>query len=252
MRQFDPRITSISFCGKKFARNQVMDTPTSASNIDTWRPSWEREPQINDLLRPYSTAAVVYDGNRLRPELWDICNGCILWLPPKADISNYLDSSLSDQDPGFFNHPILVLNIDITGPRNATVQFATMTRLGNRFRERMDASQWDAYIPVSPASPHPNSGLLLRLENEKPKRGMVDNCYVSIREGVSSLDYRALRCYSAAQKADGYRHRLKEESFDQVMRELGRSPSAWIETAALWEEFLQKRVPAQTEKAFDG
>ena len=84
--------------------------------------------------------------------------------------------------------------------------------------------------------------MLLRLENEAPKRGMLAG-YVSVRGGVFSLDYRALRCYSAGQKADGYRHRLKEESFNQVARKLGRSPSAWIETGCLWEEFLRMHVP---------
>ena len=80
---------------------------------------------------------------------------------------------------------------------------------------------------------------------------MVDNSYVSTSEGVFSLDYRALRCYSASQKADGYRHRLRKESFDQVTRELGYSSGTWIETGELWEEFVRKYVPGGVEKAFD-
>ena len=80
---------------------------------------------------------------------------------------------------------------------------------------------------------------------------MVNNSYVSIHEGVFSLDYRALRCYAAGQKADGYRHRLKRESFDQVVTELGYSSSPWIETGGLWEEFIRKHVPGGAEVAFD-
>ena len=72
---------------------------------------------------------------------------------------------------------------------------------------------------------------------------MAENSYVSIGEGVFSLDYRALRCYAAGQKADGYRYRLSEESFDQVKRALDYSSSAWIETGRLWEEFLKQHVP---------
>lgn len=72
---------------------------------------------------------------------------------------------------------------------------------------------------------------------------MVDNSYVSIGEGVFSVDYKALRCYAAGQKADGYRHRLQEESFGEVMRALGKTSSAWVETGCLWEEFLSKHVP---------
>lgn len=228
-----------------------MDTTASASLIDTWRPSWERHSEFSDLLRPYSTAAVVYDGNRLRPELWDICNGCILWLPPKADVGEIPDPRLSSCDPAFFDHPILVLNIEITGPRDATVQFAKMTSLRNRSLEHIPLSYRDEYLPIFPASPHPNSGLLLRLENEKSKRGMMENSCVSIREGIFSLDYKALRCYSAGQKADGYRHRLKKDSFDLVVRELDYSSSAWIETGSLWEEFLRKHVPTGADEAFD-
>lgn len=232
-----------------------MDTTTSASNIDTWRPSWERDPEFSNLLRPYSTAKVVYDGTRPRPELWDICNGCILWLPPKQDVHEdvheILDSKLSIRPPGFFDHPILVLKIDIKGPQDATVHFVTMTSLRKRSLEKRHSYFRDHYLPIFPAAPHPTNGLLLHLENKRPNRGMVVNSYVSTNGDVFSLDYRAVRCYSAGQKADGYRHRLRKESFDQVTRELGYSSSAWIETGELWEEYIRKYVPGEVEKAFD-
>lgn len=225
-----------------------MDTTTSASSTDTWRPSWERNPRFSDSLRPYSTAAVVYDGTRAQPELWDICNGCILWLPPKEDIGEIADPKLSSCDPGFFDHPILVLNIKTTGPRDATIDFAKLTSLRNRPLEHLSLSRRGEYLPIHPASPHPNSRLLLRLENENANRGMVENSYVSIQEGVFSLDYRLLRCYSAGQKADGYRHRLTKESFDLVMEKLGRESSPWIETGGLWEEFLLNLARTGTEE----
>lgn len=227
-----------------------MDTTNSASNSDTWSPSWERHSEFSNLLRSYSTATPVDNGKRPRPELWDICNGCILWLPPKIDIGKIPHPSLSSRNPGFFDHPILVLDVKITGPRDATVQFARMTSLRKvSLQQRIHHSQWDQFLPIFPANPHPNSGLLLRLENEKPQRGMVDNSYVSVQEGVFSLDYRALRCYAAGQRANGYRHRLTKESFEQVVRELGYSSSAWIETGCLWEEFLRKHVPTVAKEA---
>ena len=71
---------------------------------------------------------------------------------------------------------------------------------------------------------------------------MVDNSYVSIGEGMFSIDYRALRCYAVGQKADGYRYRLTEESFDRVTRALEYSSSAWIKTRELWEEFIERHV----------
>ena len=220
-----------------------METTTSDANIDTWQPAWKRQPDISARLRPYSTATVVYDEGRSQPELWDICNGCILWLPPKADVGKISDPKLDRQDPGFFDHPVLILNIEIAGPQSATVQFARMTSLHKRTLSEIHSSKLDDYLPIFPTGPHPENGIRLRLENEASKRGMTDTCYVCIREGIFSVDFRALRCYSAGQKADGYRHRLREESFNQVMSKLGRSSSAWIETEQLWENFLRNHVP---------
>ena len=231
------------FPGPKSVQSKPMETTASASNRDTWQPAWERQPEFSALLRPYSTASVVRDGERSQPELWDICNGCILWLPPKAAVGEIQDPNLACQDSGFFNHPVLILNIDVTGPRSATVQFAKMTSQRGRPLSEIPSHRQVQYLPIFPSSPHPHSGILLHLENEAPKRGMLQTSYVSIHEGVFSLDYRALRCYSPGQKADGYRHRLKEQSFNEVMRNIGRSPSAWIETGRLWEHFLQNHVP---------
>lgn len=225
-----------------------MSTSTSPFNTETWRPSWERHPEFSALLRPYSTAAVVYDRSRPQPELWDICNGCILWLPPKADLGEIPDPRLSSRDPAFFDHPILVLGIQITSPQAATVQFAKMTSLRKRSLERgVHPAYRDEYLPLFPASPHPNSSILLRLEHETSKRGMAGISYVSIGEGVFSIDFRALRCYAAGQKADGYRHRLTVESFDKVTQALDYRSSAWIETGRLWEEFLKQHVPTTSK-----
>ena len=226
-----------------------MNTTTSLSNRDTWRPAWESYPEISDTLRPYSTAAVVPDGSRPRPELWDICKGCILWLPPKADVGEIADPRLSTRDPAFFDHPILVLDVEIAGPRDATVRFAKLTSLRRKPLEHVHpAAHRDRYLPIFPTKPHPNRSTLLRLENEKSKRGMIDTCYVSVGEGVFGLDYRALRCYAAGQKADGYRHRLQKDSFEQVARELDYGSSGWIETGELWEEFIRKHIPGGVRK----
>ena len=226
-----------------------MEPKISDANIDTWQPAWEREPEISACLRPYSTATVVYDGRRNQPELWDICNGCILWLPPKADIGKISDPELDRQNPGFFDHPVLILDIEVAGPQSATVQFARMTSLRKRTMSEIQDSKLDDYLPIFPTGPHPKNGIQLRLENEASKRGMTDTCYVCICEGIFSVDFRALRCYSAGQKADGYRHRLKKESFNQVMSTLGRSPSAWIETGDLWEVFLRSHILIGGERA---
>lgn len=105
-------------------------------------------------------------------------------------------------------------------------------------------------LPKFPTEPRPNSGALLHLEEEGPNRVMIKNYYVSISDGIFSLsDFKALQCYAVGQKADGYRYRLNKESFEQVIRELGFSSSAWIETSVLWETFLKKHVPTEAEEA---
>ena len=169
-----------------------METTTSDANMDTWRPAWERQPVTSTLLRPYSTATVVYDGARSQPELWDICNGCILWLPPKADIGEISDPELDCQDQGFFDHPVLILNIEVAGPKTATVQFAKMTSLRKKNLSEIQSSKQDDYLPISPTGPHPRNGIRLRLEVETSNRGMTDPCYVCIHEGIFSVDFRAL------------------------------------------------------------
>ena len=120
-----------------------------------------------------------------------------------------------------------------------------MTSLSKRSWEGIEPDRQDRYLPIYPTKPHPTSGILLRLENQAPKRGMIETSYVCVRDGVFSLDFRVLRCYSAGQSANGYRYRLTQESFNQVMRSLDRSPSAWIETNRLWEEFLLGHVPTE-------
>ena len=246
-------LRSINILRRTSQRSQItssiMDQTTSTPSTETWPPAWTRYP-VASALRPYSTATVVLDGNkRSQPELWDICNGCILWLPSKADLGEIRDPKLAKKDAGFFDHPILVLDIEITDPQSAIVQFVTMTSRGKRPLSQLHPPYRDDYLPIFPAEPHPNSGVLLHLETESPKRGMIENSHVCIQEGVFSIDFRMLQCYSAFGRADGYRHRLSQDSFDQMIQKLGRSSSAWIETSGLWEEFLQKHVTQDGGKA---
>jgi hypothetical protein len=47
----------------------------------------------------------------------------------------------------------------------------------------------------------------LYLERVTPHRGMTEKSYISLEEGIFSLDWTAFRCNASGQKADGYRHR---------------------------------------------
>ena len=218
-----------------------MDSSTNAPNEGTWEPAWMREPANEYRLKPYSTAA---RAGRAQPEIWDICKGCILWLPPKDAVNKLLDPGLSSRDPIFFDHPVLILDIEVMGPRNAKVRFANIQSLRKLSLRDIPRSESDHYLPIFPTGSHPNSGALLLLEKEGPYRDII-NSYVSISDGIFSLDSKALQCYAVGQKADGYRHRLNKESFEKVIGELGYSSSAWIETTASWETFLDKHVPTE-------
>ena len=213
---------------------QVMDSSTNASKQGTWKPAWMRASAVEYRLRPYSTAARVSEGSRPQPEIWDICNGCILWLPPKDAVNKLLDPGLSGRDPSFFDHPVLSLSIEVMGPRDAKVQFANIESLRKLSLRDNPRAEPDNYLPIFPTEPHANSGALLRLEKRGSKRDIAKNYYVSVSDGIFSLDSKALQCYAVGQKADGYRHRLNKQSFELVIRKLSFSPSAWIETSALW------------------
>ncbi|KAM0796982.1 hypothetical protein BDR22DRAFT_865125 [Usnea florida] len=171
-----------------------MDSSTSAPNEGTWKPAWMRDPAVGHRLRPYSTAAKVSEGSRAQPEIWDICNGCILWLPPKDAVNKLLDPTLSSHEPSSFDHPVLILDIEVKGPRDATVRFANIRSLRKLSLKDIPRSVSDHYLPISPTEPHPNSGALLRLENENLKRGIVKNSYVVISDGIFSVDFKALQC----------------------------------------------------------
>ena len=224
------------------------DSPGAADRHDDWRPSWQKDGEFCEIFRRYRRESEDNDG-RPYPELWDISNGCILWLPvrdKKIEDKIVPGSKLDGQGPGFFDHPILVLRVDIRSVTLATITFAKMTSLGNRSLQEAKPGQpnrWKEYLPIEPAEAHPISGVLLHLEDLSPKRSMTQNSYISLCEGAFSLDWRAFRCYSK-QRADGYRQRLNQESFEQVIYAMGLQSSPWIKTGRLWETFYDNYITA--------
>ncbi|KAL2044774.1 hypothetical protein N7G274_002549 [Stereocaulon virgatum] len=128
--------------------------------------------------------------------------------------------------------------------------FAEMTSLGNRSLQESKPGQpnrWKEYLPIAPAEAHPITGVLLHLEHTSPKWDMTQNSYISLCEGTFSLDQRASRCYSK-QRADGYRQRLKQESFEQVIHAMGFQSSPRIKTEYLWEIIYDNHNPASLTK----
>ena len=220
------------------SQSTTNENPSHAATHDTWSPAWQRDSKYCKIFAPYSRAKE-YTSGRPLPELWDISNGCILWLPDRVEIEDKIipGSRLAQETEGFFDHPIVVVEVKLLSPTAALLTFAQMTSLGNRtLREAKAAPYWQFYLPITPSAPHPTHGIQLALENEKQKRGMTENSYIRLHEPFT-LDFTAFRCYSSGQRADGYRHRLTEDSFDQLARLLRMEPSQWVKTDELWETF---------------
>lgn len=214
------------------------ENPSHAATSDTWSPAWQRNSRYCKIFAPYSRAKE-YTSGRPLPGLWDINNGCILWLPVTAEIEDKIfpGSELAEKDEGFFDHPVVVLNVELLSPTAALLTCALMTSFGNRnLREAKAAPHWQYYLPVTPSDLHPTNGIQLRLEDEKPKRGMTENSYICL-EQTFTLDFTAFRCYSLSQRGDGYRHRLTKDSFHQLAQSLQMEPDTWIRNDALWENF---------------
>ena len=214
------------------------ENPSHAANDDTWPPAWQWNGGFYKIFAPYSRAKDYISGRPL-PELWDINNGCILWLPARVEIEDKImpGSEVDRQNDGFFDHPIVVLKVELLSPIAALVTFAPMTSFGNRnLREAKAAPHWQYYLPIKPSAPHLTNGILLDLENEKAKRSMKENSHICLAE-TFTLDFTAFRCYSVDQRADGYRYRLTKDSFDQLAQSLRMEPGIWIRTDTLWETF---------------
>ena len=214
------------------------ENPSHAAIHDTWSPAWQRDSRYCEIFAPYSRAKE-YTSGRSLPELWDINKGCILWLPARVEIEDKIipGSGLAQESEGFFDHPIVVLEVELLSPNAALLTCALMTSFGNRtLREAKAAPYWQYYLPVTPSDRHPTNGIQLSLEDAKPKRGMTENSYICLNK-TFTLDFTAFRCYSLSQRADGYRHRLNKNSFQKLARSLEREPGTWISNDALWEKF---------------
>lgn len=228
------------------AQSTTNETPIHAANYDTWLPAWQRDDKFCEIFASHSRAKEYISGRPL-PELWDINNGCILWLPARVEIEDKISpgSEVGRQADGFFDHPVVVLKVELLSPTSALLTFAQMTSFGNRnLRQAKTFPNWQHYLPITPSSPHPDTGILLDLENEKEKRSMRENSHICL-EKTFTLDFTAFRCYAEGQRADGYRQRLTKDSFDKLAQSLRLEPRRWVETNDLWETF-EKYLESQT------
>ncbi|KAG9231255.1 hypothetical protein BJ875DRAFT_517718, partial [Amylocarpus encephaloides] len=157
---------------------------------------------------------------RKRPALWDICGGCILFLPEKRHILDYLDPALRGVNEMKFNHPLVVLDVKVKEPEDAMVTFAFMT-----------SSKPSISMEILPLGSHP----LRKDENGNQKSSYINT------SATYTIPWEALQCYSGKVAPNGYRYRLTEESFGRLTERIygvGVLESRWVEKNALWETFL--------------
>jgi hypothetical protein len=88
---------------------------------------------------------------RERPALWDICSGVVLWLPRKDAITPWTLRKfprLLNLKPRYFNHPVMVLDVNVTGPEDAVVIFALMDSLKGLVGRGANTSQERLYMKI--------------------------------------------------------------------------------------------------------
>lgn len=235
---------------------------TVPNEIEFKTPAWKSSP-FCDVFKPHTTKLRRrYHGPRARPALWDIGDGCILWLPKNYTPPPSQDNPLRNPPKGALDHPILVLDVDVSGPENAIISFATMRSFkacaNGPDHSRPDFWWWFMQISPTPRG-EPNStetptystpsSSPLFLERYRPGRhNMKAESYISTG-AVYSARWEDLRCYAWG-ITDGTRFRLDEESYArvrarmQVCAGLKTKQTAWVPTSLLWGDFATRFIGA--------
>jgi hypothetical protein len=91
-------------------------------------PSWQTSPFQKDF-QPYCRPVAYDKDGRPWPSLWDICHGCILWLPRLDEIRDKISpgNPLLQMNRGFFDHPVLIVDVRIESAEKGTLNFVKMT-----------------------------------------------------------------------------------------------------------------------------
>ncbi|KAF4637316.1 hypothetical protein G7Y89_g765 [Cudoniella acicularis] len=237
------------------ATNMNHDIPRSQGALDVQplkyhaarnnTPAWMRDPYFFQLFKPYSKKLNLpqADDRRPRPALWDICHGCILWLPKKSDIqASILQSSseLNGLRELAFDHPVVVLSTSIASPENANITFAIMTTSPAspaRHMEIMRSPSRQYYL-----SPH-NKLLLERNKGFWSAKSEERGSWISL-SNTYTIDWEGLQCFAEGNhKGIGYSYRLQQKSFEKLLANWTNLPrSPWIETSLLWEFFEKEYI----------
>ncbi len=117
---------------------------------NTVSASWKGS-EFRDTLAPHSgKLRGSSKGERDPAALWDICGGCILWLPLECDLSK--TSGPLTPPKGVLGHPILVLDVSVSEPENAVITFATMRSFKDDGPDETHPLFWQRYLKIGTAN----------------------------------------------------------------------------------------------------
>ncbi|KFY63477.1 hypothetical protein V496_03948 [Pseudogymnoascus sp. VKM F-4515 (FW-2607)] len=203
-----------------------------------------------------SCAAEIY-GSHKYP--LDIGPGCILWLP--KDYRRRQGSTLHEPPAGALNHPILVLSVTVTGPRDAIIVFALL-RSFKKAREnniigtnkRIDTSKYGRpgqFVEILPSPPEKEKTVIspppLTLENHYGGGYQLQVTSFVNLDGVYSAQLADLRVYNPWWGPRASLLRLNEASFRHVWKRIkagacgvGKGTAwTWVPTEQLRSDFAK-------------
>ena len=144
---------------------------------------WEKS-EFRDIFLPFtSKLKSSTESTRETAALWDICPGCILWLPLEY---NPLKSAVPMRPPRrVLEHPVVVLNISVSGPEDAIITFAVMRSFKAGGFDESRPGFWKRHLKiVKPASQETRLGRRVRIGSS-----VLGNCFLfNVQVLVLDLD----------------------------------------------------------------
>ncbi|KAI1370620.1 hypothetical protein F4677DRAFT_457741 [Hypoxylon crocopeplum] len=90
--------------------------------------------------------------------------GCILWLPPKAELGSGCDSGIEEDR---CNHPVVILSPQVDDGKVIYLMITSLKGkdLKSRFSQDSTLQLRLEHVPIRPCRPHPDNGMLLSLDD---------------------------------------------------------------------------------------
>ena len=144
---------------------------------NTLSASWIRS-EFWDTFAPYAgKLRSSSKGERDPAALWDIYDGCILWLP--LEYGRCKNSGPLAPPEGVLGHPILVLHVSVSGPENAVITSVTMRSFKDDGPETHPLF-WRRYLKIGTANSQVeaelNGTLLGKAARERRRKGWQICC----------------------------------------------------------------------------